>query len=357
MPTSVETFKPTVASLVGGYNIGRLMGVSSVTGDIGLEIEVEGNVFKKQHIPSPWKYVKDGSLRGEDNAEYILRGPIKFEEVPKALNTLWDMFKETGSVLDVSNRTSVHVHLNVQDFYLNRFCAFTAMYFCIEELLTAWAGDHRVGNLFCLRGKDAPAIVSDLRKFFENNQRYEFYDGLHYAGFNPQALNKFGSIEIRTLRGCTDPETILAWVRMLERLYRRSEDFQDDPRRVVDGFSGHGPIAFLQDMMGPEYNTLRNGIPHTNQEVMEVMYDGIRLAQGLCYCRDWSLYRPIDPATDPFGRLSSKGLVADAVAANQVSFQQFYVEYGNVLQPPATQAIEPSIPDWVYDEAEDVDFD
>src|SRR5690349_22399742 len=149
------------------------VGVKETKGDIGIEIEVEGNKFPKhayegydavdpERIPKQWDYHRDGSLRGEDNAEYVLKKPLKFSEVPKAINDLWQMFSDYGTVLDVSNRTSVHVHLNVQDFYINRLCSFAAMYLSVEDILTGWCGDHRVGNLFCLRAKDTPAIVTEL---------------------------------------------------------------------------------------------------------------------------------------------------------------------------------------------------
>ena len=192
---------------------------------VGLEIEVEGNCFPKSDaefnddeelldeselIPYQWRYTHDGSLRGYDNAEYVLVKPLEFDQVDGAVDDLWQMFKDYGSKLDESNRTSVHVHLNVQEFRLNRLCAFAGLWFCVEDLLTRWCGDHRVGNMFCLRGSDAPAIVSKLRKLVTKGdiRGISNDDGLHYAGFNTQALSKFGSIEIRTLRGATDPTVI-----------------------------------------------------------------------------------------------------------------------------------------------------
>src|SRR3546814_8609236 len=89
--------------------------------------------------------------------------------------------------------------LNVQRFHLNRLCSFFSLYFLVEELLTAWCGEHRVGNLFCLRAKDAPAIVSEIKKTLQNEKIY-FHAGMHYAGLNAGAITKFGSVEIQSLR-------------------------------------------------------------------------------------------------------------------------------------------------------------
>lgn len=308
-------------------------------GEVGLEIEVEGNKFLKEGVPPPWKYHKDGSLRGLDNAEYVLANPIKFEAVPNALKILWDMFEKYGSVLDVSNRTSVHVHLNMQKFHLNRLTAFLALYFSVEELLTEWCGDHRVGNLFCLRAKDATAIITHLKKFIQNDGRYELREGLHYSGLNAHALYKFGSIEIRTLRGCTDPKTIEDWVGILEHMYKLSAEFPD-PRSLPSKLSEEGPMAYLELVLGDRKSTILNNINYTISQIRTSLYEGIRLAQDLCYCRDWSLYDPIEVKPDPFGRkirakLTQPGQMSPAL-------QEAYANNLAVAQAAVGQGVTPS---------------
>ena len=322
------------------FDIRTLMGTAKTIGEIGIEIEVEGNKFQKESVVKPWTYHKDGSLRGQDNAEYVLSHPILFSEVPKAIEDLWKMFSDYGSVLDESNRTSVHVHLNTQDFYLNRLCAFMAMYFSVEEILTAWCGEHRIGNLFCLRAKDAPAIVSQMKRFFKYGGQTEIRDGMHYAGLNAQALAKFGSLEIRSLRGVKDPELVLNWVSVLENIYKLSNDYPD-PRVLCDTFSSQGPVDYLQMILGDTYPIVRNGIDYDNQQIMEALYDGIRLAQDLCYCRDWSKYKPHDIKADPFGRREEQTNAVEMVASYSVAYED---EYGDEFQP------EPE-----YDEDEDED--
>lgn len=331
-----------------GLNIASLMRSKIVTGDIGIEIEVEGNKFPKGNggiggsvhpelIPGKWAYHHDGSLRGNDNAEYVLKKPIKFADVPKAVQSLWDMFDSYGSKLDDSNRTSVHIHLNAQNWHLNRLCSFAALYFSLEEILTEWCGDHRVGNLFCLRGKDAPAIISELKSFIENDGEYPLREGLHYGGLNVHALYKFGSLEIRALRGCTDAQTILDWVSILERLYKLSGEYKD-PRGICEGFSGEGPIAYLSSILGDKFQTVKDGINWDNQRIMESMYEGIRLAQDLCYCREWSEYNPVDVAPDPFQRDPKK--VAESLT--DTVYQSLEQQY---FQTAASQpAILPPMP-------------
>src|SRR3546814_20262017 len=76
---------------------------------------------------------------------------------------------------------------------------------------------------------------------------------MHYAGLNAGALTKFGSVEIRSLRGVNDKQIIEDWVSVLERLYNLSAEFPD-PRAIPEGFSGNGPLAFLENLLGDKYH-------------------------------------------------------------------------------------------------------
>jgi hypothetical protein len=296
-----------------GFNMCVVMNRKATKGEVGIEIEVEGNKFpyppgmKGSHtaVAMPglpyWSYVHDGSLRGVDNAEYILTRPIAFKEVNPAITQLFGALAGFGSVIDDSHRTSVHVHLNCQEFHLNRLCSFMALWYCFEEVLTQWCGEHRVGNLFCLRAKDAPAIIAQLRQFLRKDGSVQLSEHLHYAGLNAHALTKFGSLEVRTLRGCTDPQTILDWVGILERLYTLSADF-GDPRDICSLFSSEGPLAFFENVLRDKTGIVRSTIGWDDEQIREAMYTGIRLAQDLCYCRDWSEYNPVKLKPDPFSR-------------------------------------------------------
>lgn len=290
-----------------GLNVGLIMGHKETKGEVGLEIEVEGvNLLHDGEAPTYWQYHQDGSLRGAENAEYVLTKPLPFDKVPLALKSLWTAFKKKKSVISDSNRTSVHVHLNVQDFHLNRLTAFLAMYFALEEPLTEWCGETRVGNLFCLRAIDAPAIVAWTKRFIRMDGQGTIPDTLHYAALNVNALKKFGSIEIRTLRGVSDPVIIHQWVGILQRMYELSADFKD-PREVCTMVSsGGGALAFFETVLGEYASVVRQGIGMNDEQLRNSIYNGIRLAQDICYCRDWSLYKPMPLKRDPFDRNMKK---------------------------------------------------
>jgi hypothetical protein len=313
-----------------GFSVGVMLNRKETKGELGVEIEVEGNKFPKpegmagSHQPVKmedmkyWSYVHDGSLRGKDNAEYILSKPVMFDEFPGAVTELFAGLVKYGSKIDDSNRTSVHVHLNCQEFHLNRLTAFIALYFTFEEVLTAWCGEHRVGNLFCLRAKDAPAIVSQIKRFIQTDGQFQLQDHLHYAGLNANALHKFGSVEIRSLRGCTDPQVILDWVGILRRIYELSAEFSD-PRDICGRFSQEGPLSFFDNVLGGMAGVVRQGITMDNDEIRDTMYTGIRMAQDLCYCRDWEVFNPVSLKSDPFGRDPRRIMKAMTAAASSAS--------------------------------------
>jgi len=307
MPNNNGPFIPRKKKKVMSFDVKSMLGKIAVKGQVGLEIEVEGTKLPKDELKLRpyWIYTHDGSLRGDDNAEYVLKRPINFDDVEKSLDHLWQLFDKYGSTFDDSNRTSIHVHLNCQDFYLNRLASFAALYFCFEEVLTEWCGDKRVGNLFCLRVKDAPGILTKFRRFLETEGQAELTNGLHYSGFNVGALRKFGSIEIRTMRGVGDRNLILTWVKILERLYKLSEEFSD-PRDIPALFSSEGPSYFFDTILGEYSPIIKDGISMNEDQIRDSMYEGIRYAQDICYCRDWSELKEVNTDDDPFNRSRSK---------------------------------------------------
>lgn len=288
------------------FNIGITLDRKETKGQVGIEIEVEGeNLPKADQTPEPWGYHIDHSLRGKENGEYVLNFPIDFNMVPEALKNLWDVFDKMGSKFDDSNRTSVHVHLNCQTFHMNRLTSFLAAWFSLEEILVEWCGEHRVGNLFCLRAVDAPAIINCIRKFIRTDGQYPIGEIFHYAGMNPHALHKYGSLEVRTLRGCSDPKIIENWIGILERLYDISGKYED-PRELTACFSSGGPLSFFDLLLGDKAQIVREGVGLTNQQISDAVFRGIRFAQDLCFCRDWDAYTTMKLRPDPFGRNPKK---------------------------------------------------
>lgn len=316
-----------------------IIGKKEVKGDVGLEIEVEStkaDVFPKQGtIAEFWSYHQDGSLRGADNAEYILTKPIEFAAVGDAVDKLWTVFAERKAELADSNRTSVHVHVNISPFYLNRLASLMALWFTFEDVLAHWCGDHRVGNLFCLRAKDGPNVVRRCAEFIATGGSGNIFgEGMHYAALSPTSIFRLGSLEFRTLQGCKEPETIKTWVSIIQRMYEVSDHFKD-PRVICEEFSLRGPFDFMDMIFGELGPVIRLDCGMTDQEIHESLYEGVRFAQEICYVRDWSDFNPVKYTPDPFGRSKIK-----RTTLNEASLQQMI----NAIpgHPNNTQTIGPT---------------
>ena len=120
-------------------------------GLIGIEIECEGTNLPHNAFPTPapWAPHQDGSLRGEA-CEFVLAEPRQHSTIRNDLGILSRYLAK--ATLKFSNRTSVHVHINVQQLTLVQLYNLICLYAIFEDALVKFSGDaDRDGNLFCLK--------------------------------------------------------------------------------------------------------------------------------------------------------------------------------------------------------------
>ena len=153
----------------------------AVAGEIGIEIEMEGQMLP--HIGSnTWRSEADGSLRGE-SIEYVLKKPVAREQVAKVLTQLQDMLAKDGAVLEPSNRCGVHVHVNAQQYTFLQVMNIVVLYLMFEDILTKFCGQHREGNYFCLRARDAGRFVEQLIATMKNCSIHHTQQQLYPGGY------------------------------------------------------------------------------------------------------------------------------------------------------------------------------
>jgi acyl carrier protein phosphodiesterase len=92
---------------------------------------------------------------------------------------------------------------------------------------------------------------------------------------------------------------------------------------IAGKFSGEGPLAFFEDILGDSVPVIRRDVPWDDERIRESLYEGMRLAQDICYVRDWSEYKPKEFTPDPFGRDARK--MARRVSSPQLS------DYTNIM--------------------------
>lgn len=258
-----------------------------VEGEIGLEIECEGmNLFT---APISWWITHpDGSLRAykeHQPIEYVLRKPVSREDVPKALDYLAKKLKQAGSHIHESHRTSVHVHVNCQDLTIKQIYQYWCMYTVFEEILVAFSGPDRPGNLFCLSSKQAEYQIKVLEDSIRTENFQElFSDNLRYTSCNTASLGKFGSLEFRSMRGTVDQDLIQMWVDLLLILKDKALEY-DNPREIVEDFQSLNSEGFLNKVFGKRGDIL--AMFKSRPDRHKLLWDGLRLMRDVAMSIEW----------------------------------------------------------------------
>lgn len=252
-------------------------------GDLGIEIEVEG-----ENLPQTrkyWRMEHDGSLRGEENMEYVLSKPLSLDGCRKALDYLDECYNNNNTVVDDTVRAGVHVHVNVQRLSIIELFNFITLYIIFEDILVKFCGEHREGNLFCLRTSDADWILYALRRAIKTGQWGQLVDDdLRYASFNVKALGTYGSLEFRAMRGTRDLDVIYKWAEILLSLREMAKQF-NNPQDIIQGFSAGECLGFMERCFGDNFELLQC------KDSARLVTEGMRRAQDIAYCVDWELYR------------------------------------------------------------------
>jgi hypothetical protein len=214
MRSSQVSLKTTVIELFG-------LRTNPHKNRIGLEIEVEGT-----GIPAPdwssryWKIVPEGSLR--NGHEFVTGAQCTINNLPTYLEDLKAGLK--GAKLDLSIRTSTHLHVNVANFTIEEVYAVISAFYLVEDTLVRSQGKPRMGNLFCLRSKDAEGIFDILINQISSGIHLQIEPNLRYGALNLNALSKFGSVEFRFMKAMTDTDLLRLWTENLHGLVHRAKE-------------------------------------------------------------------------------------------------------------------------------------
>lgn len=285
MVKSLDYF-PTESSLYARYvnKLNKPVNGAKVSGDVGIEIELEGNNFPPS-IGSGrlWQVHQDGSLRN-GGQEFVLAKPIKIDKVEQSLDILYDTLGGFGTQLARSNRTSVHVHINVSDLKVNQLVSFFALWAILEDVLVDWCGPDRVGNLFCLRLRDAEWTVGQILYSLQKGTPFRVNPELRYSALNLCAFSKFGSFEFRPLGECHEPEKIKIWVEALWAIKSKALTKYQNPLDISSEFSGLGGVGFLRDCLE---GTRLSDLLEVNQDTDFTIWQGLRRIQPILNALPW----------------------------------------------------------------------
>lgn len=258
--------------------------VKSRKGDIGIEIEVEG----KEPMPTIdsdwWKCKTENSLRFYGMEYYTTRPLLVGQELSDAIDF---MCKQINSkkLIENTNRTSIHTHHNMTKMtaleILNCICAF----WIVENVLANYCGEDREMNLFCLRLKDAEAVIDEVITSLDSNPVFSTLGNtVRYAGLNTCALNTFGSLEIRLKQGTTSPTEIHEWAYNMYNLFNVASFQFNNPEQLFEYYVNHTSKQFLELLFGGFFaEKLMTQVP----SYKSLMEESATLVVELAYAKDW----------------------------------------------------------------------
>ena len=193
-----------------------------------------------------WKGILDGSLRNF-GVEYIVRKPYTYRGILRAIDEFTEYTKGIPFIENAPG-TSVHVHVNMQDEEVLTIFTYITVWTLFENLLIEFCGKNRRSNLFALPTRVCEGNLSIYMQMVNNylNRTHAFTVSEHaakYAALNIVPLHKLGSIEIRTMRGTTDPDILKKWITILNDILVYSRGRK--PSDVLREYRSVGPLGMI----------------------------------------------------------------------------------------------------------------
>jgi hypothetical protein len=175
---------------------------------IGIEVEAENLQVWHQQASPYWRMTEDGSLR--NNGREFVSIPIKAFRVENALRTLFDT--QINQDIDFSDRTSIHIHMNVRTMTLEQLKTMILLYLVFEKTLFRYVHPDRYNSIFCVPLNETS---------FGDNLFHIFHSDIlsvnwsKYTALNLCPIFEKGTIEFRQLHGTKNVAEIVNWVNLI----------------------------------------------------------------------------------------------------------------------------------------------
>lgn len=286
-------------------------GIKQRNGDVGIEIEAEGDINPLNQVTgSRWGLKQENSLRN-NGFEMATNTPLLIKNIPETIDQYKALTK--GSKFDLNSwRTSVHVHCNYSKSTIGDVYRLAMAFWMFEGLFTKLNGSNRQGNVHCLRLQDADGTFTFLREAltgvqpFMNDQNAQEY---RYAAMNLASLAKFGSVEFRFMKFPENLDDISMWARTLHNLCEASRGMsfaeieamnrEPDWRKIVEKFGQEEIVTYaLGQGVSESYidKSLRQHADYAFMLLVTINSLGSKKTQVTDY---WGTERDEDMAPDP----------------------------------------------------------
>ena len=201
---------------------------------LGIEIEVE-NIPNLVPLDTYWSTHEDGSLR--NYGREFVSGALNPQQCVVALDYFFKHLKQSNPDYSFSNRTSIHVHLNVRDMTQDQIYAMVLLYAIFEKFFYQFAGKRRLNSIFCVPLFRSNMLSKAYEMIYGLNQTWHKYSGLNLRPMlDSEDRRGYGTIEFRHLYGTDDQETILSWLQAIIclRHYAMQENVAETLLREIE---------------------------------------------------------------------------------------------------------------------------
>lgn len=198
---------------------------------IGIEIEVENFDYDTddaaRELRPEWVMHSDGSLR--NGVEWVLAGPLAGSD----LHTAIDKFFDRKYRYTMSERTSVHLHVNASDdLSVDQFRNIFSVMYLIEPAVFRWADENRKWCGYCQPLTDFnPSRLAQILS--DNDSEASFVKAVRgqqnsdrYYGLNVAAFHKHGTLEFRYFPCTTDKAVLISWIQFVMEVKRAALSYE-----------------------------------------------------------------------------------------------------------------------------------
>jgi len=218
---------------------------------LGVELEVErcdhdGDWYRDK-LSRGFRVEQDGSLRG--NAFEFISNPMMMGHL---LSELQGFFQTTQfNQENYTDRTSVHVHVNMLDMTPEQLSTLCLVYSVFESILFQFVGHYRDTNIYCIPWAQCRYNYNMVQELIDNVgkpvSRWQKYTALNLVPLGNQ-----GTVEFRHMHGTSDMNKLTTWINTLGSLvaYAQRTPLQEltETLKVLNDTSAYK--KFYESVMG-----------------------------------------------------------------------------------------------------------
>ena len=207
----------------------------------GVELEIESICdFGSTSKWDEWNITEDGSLR--NNGRELISPPLPLEKLVEGFKAIHSQLVYYHKDQAFSERTSIHVHVNMLDNTLDHGKSMLLWYALFEPCFFAMVAPNRRNNIHCV-GLDQ----TNMSEYYNRSLSYIQGKWHKYAAFNMKPLGNIGTIEFRHMEGHNDPVRFESWLKTLRNLWQFSQDFPMSEDLLTEKEIGAAFTAIFKD--------------------------------------------------------------------------------------------------------------